>query len=233
MPPPAAHKQSGQPSGHVPASLGAVHIGPRDGPAVCTSQQSIPVPHAGEQGGGAHLSPSQKSLGALHRTPHAPQLWMSFRRLTQAPSQQVKPMVHNTAQALPPASPTWARSAGAPPSPSVGNDAVRQAATSVSTTSSVRIPQAYSLVTPKTTMNAGTPMRAARQDNHVAGAAASRQWPSAPSAAAQSDTEIVGHRRRRKARLRRHEREGGQPATAPLANAMCRARRATCSREVP
>jgi hypothetical protein len=34
-----AHLQSGQPIGHVPLS-GSVHLGPKDGPACCTSQQS-------------------------------------------------------------------------------------------------------------------------------------------------------------------------------------------------
>ena len=53
----------------MPPSVGVVHIGPIEGPGPCTLQHKVPAPHAGEQGGGAHACPSQKSLGALQVTP--------------------------------------------------------------------------------------------------------------------------------------------------------------------
>jgi hypothetical protein len=125
--------------------VGGVQVGPRDGPGPGTSQQSMPGPHAGEHGGGAQLVPAQKSFGALQTTPQAPQLWMSLRTLTQAPSQQVNPIVHRTAQGLPPPSPCSAKSGDEPPpSPSPGSDDVRQAAARVSTNRSVRMREAYS-----------------------------------------------------------------------------------------
>jgi hypothetical protein len=102
----------------VPLDVGVAHIGSAEGR---TSQQRVPEPHGGEHGGGAHVCPLQKSLGALQTLPQAPQLWMSLRELTQEPSQQVKPIEQSTAQGLPP-SPECAKSAGEPPSPPAGSE---------------------------------------------------------------------------------------------------------------
>ena len=111
----AAHLQVGHPGGQVPFS-GAVHFGPELGPGPGTLQQSVPPgQHTSPQQNWAPLQVITAVHGASWQVPlpqngfsprhgalQAPQLWMSFPVLTQAPPQQVKPGSQLGGQAAPP-----------------------------------------------------------------------------------------------------------------------------------
>lgn len=108
-----AHTHAGQPVGHVPRSVGAEHRTPtttpwgtkqQSSPAAqhAVSQQVEPLAHVWpEQGGVPQWPPPQKGASPVQRTPQLPQLRISFPRLTQLLSQQLRPRVQATVQTAP------------------------------------------------------------------------------------------------------------------------------------